>query len=1020
MTVMLIVWLPMLVAAAPVHEHTVTCGKRFATLEVEGIVACEESDYHGIHCPREEIPIAWRALHGAVLRKGDPIYAYTTETRCHELPIKELELLCAEREIAGQFLTLERELADLLTEHRALEDELAVSTAALGSLVHVDEMEVELLRRELERERQNIETRRNRRDSQRALYNAGNASQRDVDAAEIALRRAELKGIGAEVEWRDAARKVDLLGIQLKELEIEDLRARLGTRDGNNGMVAKVKALEAKLDGQREQLRTTHEKAEFELHRERMVCYDHVPLGYVELRGPDRKSRRISFQPATAPVPAGWQADTGVVYSAERGYGWQVGREDWMNVREGTNTSATVAIVRNQATWRCAVATGGCDVVIGIGDDREWHGLLVRANDEVVFVDNKLEKNDYRKVELTLPADASELVLQFGGPHALTGRAEIDGVLKTQPWSPNAGGKAHGWSVSWPALYLMQPEKYFVEARVPREWTGFFLPPAATNDVAAKPAEMASMTPDTLQNLVAARTVAVVTPTGLALTGTVHEVGTEPVQLSFAPQTYRDEAARVRSTGQARGVKIRLAPQEAARLQIGARVRVQALIDVPDEVPSVPSQFVQHRDGRDFASTVAGANETRLEGLRVADVFMVTAGLQGGDRVRVPVAGESDGTDNTAFEGEVIPGEHTVLGGPGRIWGRIKSLIPDGSFVEEGDWIMTLYDPFLDEHKKSKVHDKKLAQQRYLQMAEERRLKSITADLEHQAKVMRERIDRIKVRAIADVQPVKEAQAANAYRSASIALDAAQGVAGAMRASEAYTPPSIRASERQASLRRVARDRQRLAYVRVLRGVDWVKQAEAAAEWNNARRELGIRDRVLNLARQEEESARITARLQLEADLKQNAYEKLFELLKVVYAPARGRLFYKSGYSWVKEGMDKFGEGSEVWGGRPFGLILDMNRLALVAELPENMYHRVHHGMKAAVRFDHLNRLEVPATIQEVGRAFHMQKKTHGDKLADESISNDKYFEVTVAFSPPKHFQDRLMPGTRGQLVIEQ
>ena len=77
------------------REHTVRCGGHRALLEAEGSVTCEVSDYLGVFCPGHGVLVTWRALDGAVLRKGDPIYTYSTERRRAVLPEKELDLLRA-------------------------------------------------------------------------------------------------------------------------------------------------------------------------------------------------------------------------------------------------------------------------------------------------------------------------------------------------------------------------------------------------------------------------------------------------------------------------------------------------------------------------------------------------------------------------------------------------------------------------------------------------------------------------------------------------------------------------------------------------------------------------------------------------------------------------------------------------------------------------------------------------------------------------------------------------------------
>jgi N-acetylneuraminic acid mutarotase len=103
-------------------------------------------------------------------------------------------------------------------------------------------------------------------------------------------------------------------------------------------------------------------------------------------------SKRFNYQPASAPVPAGYSVDSGLPFDAARGFGWV--REDSLGAATHTpldvsaNTrdrnlvadqrldtllhmqlpAGTASGVTTPAAWECALPTGTYDVTVSVGD----------------------------------------------------------------------------------------------------------------------------------------------------------------------------------------------------------------------------------------------------------------------------------------------------------------------------------------------------------------------------------------------------------------------------------------------------------------------------------------------------------------------------------------------------------------------------------------------------------------------------------------------------------------------------
>ena len=76
----------------------------------------------------------------------------------------------------------------------------------------------------------------------------------------------------------------------------------------------------------------------------------------------------VNFQPPTASVPVGYRADTGLVFDAVRGYGWDaplVSRDRNSQVPQALDTFVFSLLAR---TWELALPNGKYEVLVSVGD----------------------------------------------------------------------------------------------------------------------------------------------------------------------------------------------------------------------------------------------------------------------------------------------------------------------------------------------------------------------------------------------------------------------------------------------------------------------------------------------------------------------------------------------------------------------------------------------------------------------------------------------------------------------------
>lgn len=130
----------------------------------------------------------------------------------------------------------------------------------------------------------------------------------------------------------------------------------------------------------------------------------------------------INFQPASVPVPNGFQPDSGEPFQSSKGYGWATGPSS-SGLRDRDSTASinqafdTMVHVAPSSVWEIAVPNGNYTITVVNGDATFPQGTQNVQAEGVTVIDNKTLSNDTRWVEGTANVSVSDgkLSLTFAG-----------------------------------------------------------------------------------------------------------------------------------------------------------------------------------------------------------------------------------------------------------------------------------------------------------------------------------------------------------------------------------------------------------------------------------------------------------------------------------------------------------------------------------------------------------------------------------------------------------------------------
>ena len=441
----------------------------------------------------------------------------------------------------------------------------------------------------------------------------------------------------------------------------------------------------------------------------------------------------------------------------------------------------------------------------------------------------------------------------------------------------------------------------------------------------------------------------------------------------------------------------------------------------PDGIIAVPPWYVAWRDSAAWIR-VAGAWRA-VEAVRAGPATLV-AGLEPGLLLQLPVgeppaAQASQQAATTLAEGgypgEVIAGSRVQVTQPGG-WGRVATMIPDGSDVQVGDELLTLYNPIIDQQRDQFERERRQAERGFAEAAAARRERVLQAGDERRNDQLAEGRARLSLSEARRPDPgLAEAEIGHAHALAERdhALAARSGVAALV------APPPGELADRGTAAERATVQEQRalLDAVRTAHARDWAAAAQADNEWQAALTTLGQREAKDALARAEDKAATAKAQAALARSREGQAWVAEFEDNKRLLAPAAGRMYWQQAWNDQTRSRGKVTKDVWVWRGVPVAEIIDLAKLSFTAELPESLYPRMHMGTSLQVRFPVLGDRRIRATVTTIGQALVLPRDAAAVG-SDEKITDLRVFTVTVALDLPADARGLVQPGLRGILEL--
>lgn len=1011
----------------------------------DGVVKIDRGDILSLEASCKNQIITWMCPHGMKVAKGDPIIIFDTT-----VPQKRLELVrynerLAEAEMDVDSHRLHTGLDELQEEKAALEAELAVVQAGLRKARSVDSGIVDLLEAQYEEMRDSTRNLRREGDREKALVDLGQISVEELVASRIALGKSESNAELARLKWKRHTDRIDEIDVARLEVTERELMLKLGQSEvrgssqgeaTKHGIAKRIEAMERQFESELKYSQSELDRMRNEAREALRDSFDYTPLNFIEIleAGSGEAIRRIAFGPAgdeaSPKLPAGFVLDDGSAFDSERGYGWDKDQREHMKLRDASEPlQRGVALMKGRSTWRCSIKPGTYRLRIGVGDEGDWHGPLIRHADRALL--SKIRIDSWEVVEETIRVEGSELVLTIGDEQVKVMRATGDGVANCRE-RLFIGERVR--RSNWPVAYFSPNDRLTIECIVHQDYIGLLkampieakadnnasnlLPtqvgqPSATSEAIASPPSTRALRIAQARHELATSDVAAVTVDGVEIPCSVQEIDNIPVEIKRGAEVWWAGEEKKGKDLVARQVFLTPRTNVTEHLQQGEAVRCVARIIPRDGMTAVPAHLVVEGEAEAHVLEAHTGRELDVEGFRVGRWFLVTAGIDSDTGLTVPARPDVEDSSDRRFAGEVVAGKKIEVG-LADYWGRIKDLVPDGSNVDEGELIITLRNPSLEESRHEIKTAKAKAQEQYLVAMETRRVKTVEARLKHDDKVLAERRARLEIRDLDEHNPIKAAKAKAAAEQASLELREAEGQQERYAALETASKSYVESARIAAGKAACNATKARLDLVVALRQANRLEVSEARRGWLDAVDALSERAEALTILRLEESVSRMSAEAGLHRALEGQWREIAFERNKHIRAPVSGRLFYLTGWDDHANARTKYKKDFPVWGGDAIAQILDMSELGMEAQLPEKMYQQINSDSKVVVGFDPAPGVEIEARIETIGDSFVIPDDYSVNDQAGKSATSLRVFGVKVLFSPPGELADHLVPGTKG------
>ncbi len=996
-----------------------------------GTVVIDSGATEQVNGPAKEQVISWRAPDGSQVQAGDVLLRFDTTLVERQLLDRrrgaEMARIEHERESASRAAEVEA----LEAERRKLRADLTVARLAIAQAEERDPLRSELLRAEVTSARLAAGIAAREAERTRVEYEQGRASeiasaesQRSAAAARLAIAKPEL--VLAEYE-HPTRTSVELAVLRL---QAQNLASRIGLKeDGSEdpglGIGARIIASRTQAEADLATRRIDLERIEAELRESERDVLDRTPLIAIEVAavGQAEPLARVAFLPGERKVQPGWTADHGEVRRDGRGWdralepaelifrkpadragGTQGGARPpgerprgkrKLGGASGMTYVGGLVLVSRPALWSLPLTPGRYLVTVALGDDRSWDGAAVRVEDQMLALPPRLGpgRSEHR---IEVQVDDGSLDLRIGDGETKALRAEKSGTVV---WKSHAHVGFRVNDPSWSLGFLAAPESRVVDLLVPQELAPLLMPqrkPAAGNAPLAE--------------RIALGGVVIRRRDGSRLAGTVAAVGAQNVLNQPG-----DRAWDAGNPADAIAREVRLMPEPSAggRLVQGETVEVIFDFTLPPSTSSLPPHLVRlDRDGA--AVRLRNASEDQaVEALRLGSTTVVAAELDPAWLV-LPMPRKAGPVSDAEgrFRGEVVPGARTRVA-LHWIWGRVESLVEDGSQVQAGDIVLTVYNPRLEADRDKIERERRAAVQRVVAAAERRRQDLVRAKADHDARRIAEATARLRLRRHLDDDPLGREELNLAVTRAENGFAAATDRCQRLASLSAADPDDAAKAAHALAVARIDRERAALSGAAWELRFDWLAGSGLAATWTDAVTALAWRDNELAEAAVQERINTLTDRLAMERAVEGDWWQRHFTARRNLKAPVAGRIMFQTGWNDQTQRREKIGREFPVWGGMTVAEIVDEQTLHFTTELPEDRFPSLGPDSTCEIEFEAAPGRPVQAKFSELGRAFLIPRdRLAGD--AEDVVSNRRAFSAVISFTPPDDLRRRLSTGAKG------
>ena len=971
-----------------------------------GFVEADPDQVQTLTTDAVDARITWLGIDGRIVAPGDVLVELSTSRISERVGERRLQLNEAEAQFTLESLRQAAEISSLENEREDLRVRLTMVRAKIGALGADDATTATLAAATASEVEADAQAARRQAAASAALAAVGDIAREEARAAERTAERQAVTARRAETEARAAAQRERSAERERLAIEERELSARLGlgadgSEDPKRGIGGRLAAATSRSTGQRKNGAGERDARIRELHEAQRDERDRTPVSWIEVVRDGAPVLRCDMVAPEQEAASGWQMDRGALLAPGLSFGWDAVQVPVPGPKDGEPAAPGTIVVDGRARWSALLPDGPCTVRIGCGDAVDWSGALVRFPDGSAWTRNRLAAG-IQICERSLTISGGRLDLDFGDGRPKALRAEVPAMVLLVPNMP-VGNRVD--NKTRPIVWTVDPGRMRLNVRLPQDLAALLTKPGER----PVPRDPAGRT----RHAMAISELRWQSGDGRSGSATVSSVVDKPVDARRTAWGWADSDAN-----DLRGLiwrEVHLVPKETLPLRSRLAAEVSGTATAPAGTAVLPAHLVASRpDG--FLIQEFGQPPRRVPAVRAGERWVVLEGVTPGQRL-VPPAGDAPVDPlRGPFPGEVIAGTSTpvVLS---RAWGRIKTIVTDGSDVAAGAIIATLYNPNLEQNRERMTREKSRARQDARIAAENSRTRTIETSDNRRQRVDGERKARLDLDDIRRGDPVAATLAAQAADAADTEAVWTIGLKDRLETLLAPDPGQRSAAQSAAALAVVSGTRGELEAALAARSISLAGMSSAEESWRAAARALDLGDGDDRLARDDNQRNRLQARLRLREALRGGWFEREFNAIREVRAPVAGRIWLKNAWDEGRGRWARLVVDATVWQGVALAEIVDPLKPSFRAELPEALYPRLVEGSAVRLAFAHLGGLAVDGTVKLRSALIEISR----DERSGEALrigATRRVFTATITFQVPDGLGDAFDPGQTGTVEL--